>query len=176
MVFTGSLIKLRPFKEEDYKHTFNWRADAELRKLAQFHSFPVTEPLEKEWLESMLHSKSDKDISFAIEELKDEKLIGYFQLKKINWISRIGWLGIIIGDKDARGKGFGKEAMQLGLHYAFDMLNLRKISLEVLSENLAAIALYKKFGFEEEGTLKQHFFFDGVYFNVKIMSKNKVFL
>ena len=66
--------------------------------------------------------------------------------------------------------------MQLGLHYAFDMLNLRKISLEVLSDNFPAIALYKTLGFEEKGTLKQQFFFDGVYFDVKIMSARKTIL
>jgi len=169
MVFIGSLIKLRPFSEGDYKSTIVWREDPELRKLALFHSFPVTESLEKEWLESILHSKSDKDFCFAIEEIKGNNLIGYFQLKKINWISRNAWLGISIGDKDSRGKGYGKEAMKLGLHYAFDMLNLRKISLEVLADNKPAISLYMKIGFEEEGVFKQHFFFDGVYFDVKVM-------
>jgi [ribosomal protein S5]-alanine N-acetyltransferase len=169
MVLSGSLVKLRPFREDDYHQTFIWRSDSELRKLAQFHFFPITESLEKEWLESILQSKSDKTISLAIEEKKENTLIGYFKLNNINWVSRTALLGILIGAKDARGKGYGKETMQLGLHYAFQILNLRKISLEVLECNNAAVALYKKNGFKEEGLMKEHFFFEGKYYDVKIM-------
>jgi len=170
MIFTKEKVGLRPFKTEDFKATFPWRQDGELRKLAQFHSFPVTEELEQDWIDSILKNRSDKTVYYAIENIEEKKLIGYFLLKDINWVNRVAWLGIIIGELSDRGKGYGKVSLELGLGYAFDYLNLRKISLEVLSGNKAAIALYNKAGFIEEGVLKKHFFFEAKYHDVKIMS------
>jgi RimJ/RimL family protein N-acetyltransferase len=170
MILTKDIIRLRPFKVDDFSSTFPWRKDKELRKLAQFHSFPVTIELEQEWIDSILKNKSDKVVYYAIENIEEEKIIGYFLLKNINWISRVAWLGIIIGEKNTRGKGYGNVALELGLNYAFNNLNLRKISLEVLSTNSTAIALYLKAGFTEEGEMKNHFYFESEYHDVKIMS------
>lgn len=170
MIFTKGNIALRPFKYEDFEITLNWRQDTELRKLAQFHNFPVTSELEKEWIESVLKCKSDKAVYYAIENTDEKKLIGYFHLKDINWVNRVAWLGIIIGDLNSRGKGYGKTALELGLKYAFNYLNLRKISLEVLSVNKAAVNLYQQSGFTEEGLLKKHVFFEGGCHDIKIMS------
>ena len=170
MILMEGKIALRPFKMEDFKTTLKWRHEIELRMLAQFHSFPVTEELEQEWIDSILKSRSEKSVYYAIELFEENKIIGYLHIRNINWVSRTAYLGIIIGEIQARGKGYGKIALELGLKYAFDYLNLRKISLEVLSENKAAIALYKNSGFAEEGLLKKHFYFDSQYHDVKIMS------
>jgi len=170
MLFKGRQIKLRPLKKGDYLTTIKWRDENELRLLAQFHLLPVTNELEKEWMDALVKSKNNKEIYFAIEEIKSSNLLGYFQIKNINWSSRTAWLGIIIGDQNSRGKGYGSETMQLGLDYAFSFLNLRKISLEVISANKTALALYKKFGFREEGVMKEQFYFNNKYYDVIIMS------
>lgn len=170
MELIGKRIKLRPFQSNDYLITVNWRKDIELRKLGQFHVFPVTIENEKEWIEGILKSKTDKDVHLAIEIIDLNKLIGYFNLSKINWISRTASLGIIIADKESRGKGYGREIMELGLNYAGSILNLRKITLEVLETNEYAVRLYKSLKFIKEGFLKDHFFFNGTFHNVIIMS------
>jgi RimJ/RimL family protein N-acetyltransferase len=170
MIIKEGKIALRPFKLEDYKTTLQWRQEIELRKLAQFHSFPVTEEIEQQWIDSVLKDRSDKSIYYAIENFEENRLIGYFLLKDINWINRIAKMGIILGDIESRGKGIGKIALELALKYTFNNLNLRKITLDVISDNKAAIALYEKVGFVEEGLLKKHFYFDSMYYDVKIMS------
>jgi RimJ/RimL family protein N-acetyltransferase len=43
--------------------------------------------------------------------------------------------------------------------------------LQVLETNAAAIKLYRRLGFEVEGTLKEHYFQDGTFVNVILMSK-----
>jgi RimJ/RimL family protein N-acetyltransferase len=48
-------------------------------------------------------------------------------------------------------KGFGTEAMKLILRYAFDLLNLNRISLTVFEYNARAILSYEKAGFRVEG-------------------------
>jgi RimJ/RimL family protein N-acetyltransferase len=170
MIFTKGNIALRPFKSEDFGTTLSWRQDIELRKLAQFHSFPITAELEQDWIDSVLKSRSDKVIYYAIENTEEKKIIGYFNLRDINWIHRVAWMGIIIGDLNSRGRGYGTVSLELGIRYTFDYLNLWKISLEVLSENKAAVALYLKSGFVEEGLLKKQIFFEAKYHDLKIMS------
>lgn len=170
MILVKENIALRPFRMDDFKTTFQWRHEIELRKLMQLHSFPVTEELEQEWIDNVLKRRTDKAVYYAIENMEEKKLIGYFHLKDINWISRTTFLGIIIGEINSRGKGYGNISMELGIKYTFDYLNLRKITLEVLSENKAAIGLYEKSGFTEEGLLKKQFFFDSQYHDIKIMS------
>jgi UDP-4-amino-4,6-dideoxy-N-acetyl-beta-L-altrosamine N-acetyltransferase len=170
MIIKGKNIILRPFKQEDAKKTLAWRCDPETRFLAMLHPYPVTEEMEQEWLQNILRNTSNKNVAFAIEIVADHKLIGYFQLRDIQWIHRRAWLGIIIGDKENRGKGLGEEAMNLGLDYAFNALNLQKICLEVLDVNKSAVKLYEKLGFEKEGLLKKHFYSNGKYSDVLIMS------
>ena len=170
MELIGNKVKLRPFKEEDASATLAWRQDRELIKMAEFHYYPVTPELEKEWLLNILNSKSKTSIYFAIEDISASKMAGFFHLKDIDYISRNAWLGIIIGDTESRGKGYGKETMQLGLGYAFNYLNLRKILLEVLDVNTPAINLYTSLGFKEEGLLVEQRYCDDKYYDVKIMS------
>jgi len=63
--------------------------------------------------------------------------------------------------------------MRLGLDYAFNELNLQKISLEVLELNTGALKLYEKLGFKKEGFFENHFYSNGVYFNVLVMSLSR---
>jgi RimJ/RimL family protein N-acetyltransferase len=58
-------------------------------------------------------------------------------------------VGIVLGEKDCWGKGYGPEALRLLLGYAFKDLGLRRIVLHVHRRNYRAIRAYKKVGFTE---------------------------
>ena len=78
-------------------------------------------------------------------------------------------LGIMIGEKDKQGHGYGLESMKLFLDYCFNTLNLHRICLEVYSFNKGAIELYKKLGFVTEGTFREHSFKFGKYHDLIFM-------
>ena len=61
------------------------------------------------------------------------------------------------------------------IDYAFDELNIRKIDLSLLSDNAQALALYKKYGFVQEGLLKDEQYKNEKYHDVILMAlmKNK---
>ena len=61
--------------------------------------------------------------------------------------------------------------MQACLDLADNWLNLERLELEVYADNEAAISLYKRFGFEHEGTLRKHAFRDGVYVDSIMMGR-----
>ena len=165
----GKKITLRPLEREDWKKTIVWRNNISIKKLAMMHPFPITEMNELGWYEELLKSKSDKNLFFAIVN-ENSETIGFISLNNINRTNRNCYLSIVIGDENNQGKGYGKEAMEIILDYAFKTLNLIKVSLEVNSSNEKAINLYKKLSFIEEGRLKRHFFSDRIYHDVLILS------
>jgi diamine N-acetyltransferase len=170
MVLKTEEISLRPFCQDDLDMLYQWGQDKQLRFLALMHPWPVTSDNYKQWLSQLMSDTSNKNVYFAAEVNQDRKFFGYFQLREINLIHRHAFLGIIIGNPEMRGRGYGKELMKLGLDYGFNMLGLHKISLEVVESNSNAIALYNSLGFVQEGKFKDHFFFDGKWHNVVRMA------
>lgn len=98
---------------------------------------------------------------FMIES--DGKIIGQIGLLDINLQDKNADLYILIGEKDHQGKGFGTEAVKFILSYGFDNLHMHKISLGVHSRNTIAVKLYKKFGFRQEGILKDNILYKDGY-------------
>lgn len=169
----GDNIILRSLKLSDWEKTIEWRNDFENKKLAMMHPYPVTEFLELEWYEELLKNKSNKVVYFAITDINDCPL-GYIFLNNINYIHRNCHLGIIVGSSATRSKGIGYEAISLISDYAFNTLNMIKITVEVICNNDKAIQLYKRLGFVQEGCMKNQFFSNGVHNDVLIMSLFKV--
>ena len=61
--------------------------------------------------------------------------------------------------------------MQAAVDLADKWLNLTRLELEVQVDNEGAIRLYKKFGFEIEGTLREYTFRDGDFVDVHCMAR-----
>lgn len=95
----------------------------------------------------------------------DGKHIGNIGLSQISHVHRSCDFAIMMS-QNARGKGYGKEASILALKYAFDNLNIHRVSLGVLTKNKAAIKLYEDIGFKREGKLRDYFFRGGQYRDV----------
>ncbi len=82
--------------------------------------------------------------------------IGFVQVTDVHRRGRFGKIGIAL-TADARGKGYGREALDRLLRHACETLKLRKILLEVRADNALAIALFKSSGFRRVGTLRAHY-------------------
>ena len=81
-----------------------------------------------------------------------------------------GEIGISVHE-EWQGKGVGAALMRALIELADNWLNLTRLELEVYADNHAAIHLYERFGFEVEGTLRQHAFRDGKYIDSKVMGR-----
>ena len=79
-------------------------------------------------------------------------------------------LGITVHDA-WHGKGAGSAMMQAALDLADKWLQYTRIELTVFTDNAAAIKLYKKFGFEIEGTHRNYAFRNGEYVDVYAMAR-----
>jgi putative acetyltransferase len=84
--------------------------------------------------------------------------------------AHVASLGMAVRD-DWQGKGVGTALMEAAVDMADRWLNLRRLELDVYTDNAAGIRLYKKFGFVIEGTLAQFAFRDGVYVDAHAMAR-----
>lgn len=80
--------------------------------------------------------------------------------------------GITVHD-DFVGRGVGTALMKVALDLADNWLQYSRIELTVFTDNSEAIALYRKFGFEIEGTHKQFAFRNGRFEDVYAMARIK---
>ncbi len=107
--------------------------------------------------------ESEKDCFFSIFEKNKNELIGTIKLGYINWRDSRCDLGILIGNKNYRGHGFGIKSLFLGCLYAFEYLSLRKITGGCLSTNIPMIKSFLKLGFKNEGKLEKNILYKGEF-------------
>jgi putative acetyltransferase len=70
-----------------------------------------------------------------------------------------------------RGHGIGTALLTTAMDLADRWLNLGRLELIVYTDNVPAIGLYEKLGFEVEGTLRSFSFRDGVYTDAYMMAR-----
>lgn len=81
-----------------------------------------------------------------------------------------GHFGIAVRD-DWQGKGIGTELIKACVDLADNRLDLTRLDLQVYVDNEPAISLYKKFGFEIEGTHRRFAFRNGEYVDAHVMAR-----
>lgn len=106
----------------------------------------------KEKLISFLQEVEKKEILFwAIHIKATGKHIGNIKIDPYNKRHNVAEYGIMMGDKSEWGKGYAREASETIIKYCFENLNLRKMTLGVVTENIPAVKLYECLGFKKEG-------------------------
>lgn len=165
MVLENDVLKLRPFEIEDIDQILPHFNDEEVRRYLAV-IFPVNKLVERNFIESLY--KDDKNILLGMEV--NGTLIGSIGLHRIDWVNRSTELGVVIFRKEYWNKGYGTKAIDLMLKYAFEYLNMNRVSLKVYEYNERAIHVYEKCGFKVEGRLRKAKFFKGRYWDVLVMS------
>jgi len=160
---TGKLVVLRPLhKETDLESYWRWINDSSITRYLTTY-LPMTYQQEEEWFDKL--GSRQNDISFAIDTVKERKLIGAMRLFDINWKNRTATTGAFIGDKDYWGKGYGTDAKLILLEYAFNTLNLRKINSSVMVYNERSLRYCLRCGYKEEGRLISQVYRFGKYWD-----------
>ena len=163
----GERILLRPFSKRDLPHIQRWSADAELRKLIG-EVAPMSEAEGERFYKEL---RADKDrVWFVIVLKRNGRVIGEAGLLRMFRPWRNTDMTIIIGEKDAWGKGYGTEAGHLLLDYAFNRLGFHRISIGVVGFNKRALRFWESLGFEKEGVERDEYFYDNKYSDGIMMS------
>ncbi len=153
LVRKGRLVSLRTHVPANREAFQRWYADREIAELLRHDLEPLTPAQSRSYFETFILPSSARGTCFAIHERKSKRLIGTTALTdRVSGRNGVSALfRIVIGEKDAWGRGYGTEATRLVAEEAFDSMGLREIRLEVFNHNVRAIAAYRKVGFEVTG-------------------------
>lgn len=164
-MLTNDMVTLRALKREDLEllYEFNNNIDVEIAGGGDPPTPQSLERLEVEFDTNIKNGGRD-GMTFAIEA--SGRFIGHCSLFQFHPTNRTCALGITIGDQEYWGHGYGRNALDLLLDYAFRLQNTRRIHLNVNSTNERAIRAYQACGFVEEGRLRQHVWNNGQYIDL----------
>ncbi|MGE5334909.1 MAG: GNAT family N-acetyltransferase [Nitrososphaerota archaeon] len=162
----GTKVTLRALERDDIKQLHELTRNVDLVLLSDSAWVPY--PLAS-WEKQFDKHIEDQDQSQFIIEA-DGKIIGSIGLHPHpNRTAGCGTLGIAIHDPEYVGRGYGRDAIETFLDWAFRIMNFRRIKLETLATNERALRCYEACGFRREGLLREDEYCDGSYRDVVAM-------
>lgn len=155
-------VVLRAFEQGDLKQLHRWLNDPE--SILMVGRTPMTFVETEQYVQKM---RNENALILGIEN-KEQDLVGWIHLTKLYYEHGRAEIGLLIAP-ESRGHGYGKYAMENMITLAFNQLRLNKVYLTTRGLNKRALGLYEKLGFTVEGTLRQHSFINGKYYDTLFM-------
>jgi len=159
-VARGELVVLREKRLGDASDDYRWRTDAELARFDAARPFAAAYHDYLALYRDELAYPSPYRRSLAIEDA-DGIHIGNAMYYNIDAIRREAEIGITIGERQFWSRGYGTDATRTILRFAFEEMNLHRVSLTVLDYNTRAQRCYEKCGFRIEGRARSLRYRDG---------------
>jgi len=164
-MFQYAGVRIRPIEERDLPAMVALRADpAVWTFLGDIEMIGLER--QREWFKTLQHRI---DRRYYILGTKALDFVGVVRTDEIDFVNRSIRVGGDILPK-YQGKGYGTRMFRLIRKYCFDCLNMNRLWLLVLENNTAALPLYRKAGFVEEGRQRKAIFRDGKYLDYLMMS------
>jgi len=164
-LFEGKLVRLAPIDhDKDPQVESRWTHDlAFLRSMDRKLAMPLSVAQVKKKYEAIEKEvdETKRLFHFTIRAKEDNRLLGYVRIEWIEWTHGTCSLKIAIGDPADRNKGYGSDALQLMMRYAFHELNLYRTSVVVGEDNPAGLRFFKRHGFVEEVRRRKSLLRDG---------------
>jgi RimJ/RimL family protein N-acetyltransferase len=155
MYVCGDKVTLRSVKLSDANIITKWKKDHFIKHMALDHDSKITLKNQRNDIKQAIESHNQ--IYLMITPNNGTDPIGYIRLNWMDNRKTIAWLRFALGE--ARGKGFGKDALSALLKHLF-LSGLHRIEAETYEYNEKSINLLKYLGFKIEG-VKRKAHFDG---------------
>lgn len=171
MNIEGKKVILRAIEESDLQSLHKWANDPKTQDIIGNIHFPSSFEYQKNWFNNLQSDSLNQ--RFAIEA-KDTGLIGISSIMHIDWKNNHAWHGIVLGDVDIRGKGYGIDAVMATMRYAFDELHLERLDGSIIEYNKTSFSFYcDKLGWKVEGTRRNYYFRKGRYWDQIVVGITK---
>lgn len=149
----GDLVALGPLRRDLLPLYHRWINDFQTLRTLGVPPRPTTLEQEQQWFERQATAEGEHP--FTIYERATWRPVGNTGLHAVDYRNRTAGFGIMIGEPDARGRGYGTETARLMLDFAFTALGLNNVMLTVHEYNLAGQRAYQKAGFREFGRRRE---------------------
>jgi RimJ/RimL family protein N-acetyltransferase len=114
-------------------------------------NFGVSRRQEEEFFDRVERNR-ENELHWAILA-EDGRHIGFIGLHQIHWRHRVATGGLLLGERDAWGRGYGTDAVRTRSRFVFEQMGLHR--LEGHTINPAMRRVYEKCGYRHEGVARQ---------------------
>ena len=141
-------MKLRPFNPKDAVKILSWCKDKHTFRLWSADRYSVYPPMPEDML-----AQYESGVIFPFTAIDGEgKVLGHIMLRYPDSSRTVIRFGFVIVDDQLRGKGYGKQLLQLAIQKATHEFGAKKITLGVFDNNPSAFHCYESVGFKVIGT------------------------
>jgi diamine N-acetyltransferase len=150
-IVVGEKVALGPLRKDLAATYARWMNQLEVRRGLDQLGVETPQSLEK-WVDDNIKAGAEREpkaVEFTIYDRSDSTAVGTIGLFGIEYAHGNAKLGIAMGER--RGQGLGTEATRLALDFAFHVLQMRNVMLEVLDWNVGGLKAYERAGFRRIG-------------------------
>lgn len=160
-ILKGNNIRLRPVEPDDLDLIYNWENNSEIWPLSNTIT-PFSKHIVKQFIENSHYDiYTTKQLRLMIDRVDNEKneTIGTIDLFDFDPTHKRAGIGILIAEKENRGKGFASETLDILIQYCFTTLQLHQLYCNITSDNAESVNLFTKKGFKLIGIKKNWLIF-----------------
>lgn len=166
----GNRIYLEALNQESLsKDYLDWMKDEEVLQYltGRTKAYSLNE------LEDYVAKTNDSftDYLFGIFLVVGNVHIGNIKIGDINSFKKVANVGLLIGNKNLWGKGYATEAIGLVTQFAFDKLNLNRLTAGMVVDNIGSYRAFLKVGYKEIRISAGQELLNGRYVDIKQVEK-----
>lgn len=159
----GNHVTLRAIEEQDLPLLHKWSNDPDIWYMLGGWHFPTNYDSILLWQKKLKDDNTNQ--RWAIET-NEFGLIGYVNMVDIDWKNNHAFTGLLLGDKDIRGRGYGIDTFMAVERYAFEELHFERLDGSVIEYNNIGLGMITKHcGWKEEGRLRKWYYRKGLYWD-----------
>jgi RimJ/RimL family protein N-acetyltransferase len=156
MNIKGKTVTLRAIEQDDLPILNKWANDPEIQYWLGGWHFPTNLNDQQNWFSDLSVNSPNQRFSIEVDNLG---FIGTANLIDIDWKNKHAFHGMLLGDKDIRGKGYGVDTVMAIMKFSFEELGLERLDGSIIEYNEASIKMYiEKCGWKEEGRQRNWYF------------------
>jgi [ribosomal protein S5]-alanine N-acetyltransferase len=145
---------LRGISTKDAPNLFPFLSDADTMKYLTPHPVQTLEEMADKINLHLEGFHEKKEIPWVIIDKEQQEIIGFFRLHKLHLWHKKAEMGAVIR-ADYQHKGVMTELLPMILEYGFETLELNRIVGDLFAKNVGSQKLMEKFGFHQDGVLRQ---------------------
>jgi RimJ/RimL family protein N-acetyltransferase len=160
LVLKGERLHLRPLTKADCTPRYcSWLNDPEIARFLETRHAPQTLESIVGFVEAV-NGRTDEHL-FGIFLNASAEHIGNIKVGPVRQHHPVADVSLLIGERSAWGKGYGRDAIWLISRHAFQDLKLHKLSASMYVENVGSTKAFLAAGYRQEGLRREHMQLDG---------------